>query len=414
MKEGSTLWKGRAILHVDMDAFFASVEQLDHPEWRGLPVIVGGDPARRGVVSAASYEARRFGVRSAMPSMRAAALCPQAVWARPRRERYREVSQEVRKILAEETPHVQPCSIDEAYLDVTPGSHAYEDPGVVARRIQERVDAIGITCSVGVATSKTVAKIASDRNKPHGLTVVYPGEERDFLSPLPVSLMPGIGSIGAGRLERFGVTTLGMLADLDAETAREVLGSHGEDLIKRARGIDERPVRDTRPVKSVSNEMTFGTDAHSVDEVKTAMSALSAKVAGRLRRKGISGRTVTVKVRYGDFTTRTVRCTMPRPTDTREAILDVALQLLDSIWSPGVGIRLLGVGVSGFEERAVQMDLLEADPEDSQHRGRRRLAMSVDEVCERFGDNAIGYGVSFTRDADELPDRADDTENGGT
>ncbi|MFU8891983.1 MAG: Y-family DNA polymerase, partial [Anaerosomatales bacterium] len=174
-------------------------EQLDHPEWRGRPVIVGGDPARRGVVSAASYEARRFGVRSAMPSARAAALCPDAVWARPRGERYRDVSRAVREIFRSVTPHVQPTSIDEAYLDATPGAHSGEHPLSIASRIRDEVDRLGVSCSIGIATNKTVAKIASDRDKPHGITVVPPGEEASFLSPLPVRLMPGIGSVTAGR-----------------------------------------------------------------------------------------------------------------------------------------------------------------------------------------------------------------------
>ncbi len=407
---GPTPWEGRAILHVDMDAFFASVEQLDHPEWRGLPVVVGGDPAQRGVISAASYEARRFGIHSAMPSARAAALCPDAVWARPRGQRYREVSEEVLAILIGETPYVQPTSIDEAYADVTPGSHAYQDPIAIASRIQDKVSAIGITCSIGVATSKTVAKIASDAEKPCGLTVVGPGKDREFLAPLSVRVMPGIGAVGAERLEKLGITTLGKVADLDEESAREVLGSWGQNLVKRARGIDERPVRDSEARRSVSNERTFAADAHSAAEVRTAISALALKVAGRLREKGLTGRTVTVKVRYGDFTTRTVRRTIPTPTDAGERISEVASELLNSVWSPGVGIRLLGVGVSGFEERAVQMQLVDAgDPSDPEH---ERLTRTVDEVHKRFGEKALGYGSSAVSRPDGVRDRDGDTENG--
>jgi DNA polymerase IV len=384
-------WCGRAVLHVDMDAFFAAVEQLDHPEWRGRPVIVGGDPARRGVVSAASYEARRFGVRSAMPSARAASLCPEAVWAKPRGERYREISLAVRQIFTSVTPHVQPTSIDEAYLDVTPGTHSGEDPVVVARRIQAEVDRLGVSCSVGIATNKTVAKIASDRNKPHGLTVVEPGSEACFLAPLPVGLMPGIGSVTAARLGQLGISTLGSLAVLDDETAREIMGSWGPDLVARAQGLDVRPVRESPPAKSVSNERTFAEDAHTATDVRSVITALAGKVAGRLRTKGLSGRTVTLKVRYGDFSTRTVRRTLPAATDARDRIVETALDLLDDVWSPGVGVRLLGVGVSGFDERTVQLELLgdtaAADPAID------RLAESIDEVHKRFGSGALVHGT---------------------
>jgi DNA polymerase IV len=389
-------WPGRAVLHVDMDAFFAAVEQLDHPEWRGRPVIVGGDPTRRGVVSAASYEARPFGVRSAMPSARAAALCPEAVWARPRGDRYLEVSRAIREIFRSVTPHVQPTSIDEAYLDVTPGAHSGEHPVNVAYRIQEAVDALGVSCSIGVATNKTVAKIASDRDKPHGVTVVSPGGEAEFLAPLPLSLMPGIGSVTAGRLERLGIITLGDVAALDATTAHEVLGSWGPELTARARGFDSRLVRENPPAKSVSNERTFAQDAHTATDIRSAITALAGKVAGRLRSKRLSGRTVTLKVRYGDFSTRTVRRTLPAPTDARDRIVETALDLLGEVWSPGVGVRLLGVGVSGFEERAVQMDLLEdATPSESP---LDRLAESIDEVHKRFGAGALLHGAHPARD----------------
>ncbi len=406
-----TPWHGPAVLHVDMDAFFAAVEQLDHPEWRGKPVIVGGDPSRRGVVSAASYEARRFGVRSAMPSARAASLCPEAIWARPRGDRYREISIAVRSIFTTFTPHVQPTSIDEAYLDVTPGTHSGRNPIEIARKIQDAVDDIGVSCSIGVAANKTVAKIASDRDKPRGLTVVVPGAEAVFLAPLPVGLMPGIGSVTRVRLERLGVCTIGDLAMLDDASSREVLGSWGAELVARARGIDPRPVRENAPAKSVSNERTFAEDAHTPEEVRSAISALVAKVASRLRAKGLCGRTVTLKVRYGDFSTRTVRRTLPSATDAREAILETALDLLDSVWSPGVGIRLLGVGMSGFEERAVQLDLLAGRASEATERPQRdRLAASIDAVRKRFGEKAVLLGPYKRQDTGTPVERLDERE----
>ena len=393
MNEDATRWTGRAVIHLDMDAFFAAVEQLDDPGLRGRPVIVGGDPKGRGVVSTASYEARTFGVRSAMPSARAAALCPDAVWVRPRFERYKELSDAVRRILEAETPHVEPASIDEAYADITPGRHGGEDPVALAGRIQGRVGALGVTCSIGVSTSKTVSKIASDHDKPHGLTVVRPGEEAVFLAPMPVSALPGIGSVSAERLAKAGVTTLGALAALDEHTARTLLGSHGIGAVQRAAGIDERPVAPRGDAKSISNERTFTTDVRSAEEVRGAVSALSRKVATRLDRAALAGRTVTLKVRYGDFTTRTVRRTIPVATSDAREIGDVVLELLGTVWSPGIGVRLLGVGMSGFESPAHQLELLAEDTGPDPQRAK--LARSVEAVRERFGDGAIRSGRSF-------------------
>ncbi len=393
------MWAGRAILHVDLDAFFAAVEQLDHPEWRGKPVIVGGDASRRGVVSTASYEARRYGVRSAMPSARAVKLCPNAIWAPARFERYREMSQAVRGILESETPRVQPVSIDEAFLDVTPGSFADEDPVGIAKRIRARVAELGITCSAGLATSKTVSKIASDYRKPDSLTVVRPGTEAEFLAPLPVAVMSGIGPRTVERLGRLGVATLGDLAAFDETTALEVLGSYGPAVVWRARGIDDRPVHDNEPAKSVSNERTFAADVHDPGELDSALDALATRVESRLRAKGIAGRTVTVKIRYADFTTRTVRRTLPAPTAASFEFLPVARELVRSVWSPGVGVRLLGVGVSGFEERAEQLDLLgeqgseapDASDETVADRARR-MSEGVEAVRTRFGKGAVRFG----------------------
>lgn len=387
-------WQGPAILHVDLDAFFAAVEQLDHPEWRGRPVIVGGHPGRRGVVSTCSYEARRFGVRSAMPSARAAQLCPDAVWAPSRFERYREMSNLVHAIFRDESPTVQPVSIDEAYLDVTPGRFTTEHPVEIARRIRARVAALGITCSVGVSAVKSVAKIASDHDKPDGLTVVCPGDEAAFLAPLPVRAMPGIGPKTAERLQVLGIRTLGDVAALDDITAVEVLGAHGIGLVRRAQGRDSRTVHENQPVKSVSNERTFATDVRTPAEVDTALTALAAKVGSRLRRKGVAGRTVTVKLRFSDFTTRTVRRTLGRPTDDESEFEPVARELLRQAWTPGVGLRLLGIGVSGFEEKAIQLDLgvdqvAAADQPDPRREG---LVRGVDAIRERFGSEAVGTG----------------------
>lgn len=391
------IWTGPAILHVDLDAFFAWVEQLDHPEWRGKPVIVGGSPEGRGVVSTASYEARRFGVKSAMASARAVRLCPDAIWAHPRFERYQELSQQVRRIFESATPRVQPVSIDEAYLDVTPGASG-EDPVDVARRIQSAVDELGLSCSVGVATSKVVAKIASDMDKPHGLTVVPSGQEAAFLSPLPIRAMPGIGPRSAERLATFGVHTLGELAALDDSTARHLMGSHGPEAVHRARGIDVRTVHGNDPVKSVSNERTFADDLREPAFVDKELVKLAQKVADRLHARGIAGRTVTVKVRFADFTTRSAQRTEAEPISSATKIVEAARELLAQLWTPGVGVRLLGVGVSHISAPGVQLGMLDEEG-DSANRddASQRLNEAVDSVRDRFGQAAVVRGSRLKR-----------------
>jgi DNA polymerase-4 len=413
-----TPWQGRAILHVDLDAFFAAVEQLDHPEWRGKPVIVGGDPGHRGVVSTCSYEAREYGVHSAMSSSRAAQLCPNAIWTHGSYERYHEMSQAVRAIFADETPLVQPVSIDEAYLDVTPGTYTSEHPVSIARRIRARVARLGITCSVGVSAVKSVAKIASDHDKPDGLTVVCPGQEATFLAPLPTRAMPGVGPRTADRLESLGIRTLGQLAELDDITAVEVLGSHGVGLVARARGLDARHVHENDSVKSVSNERTFATDVRSPSDVDGALAALAAKVGQRLRRKGLAGRTVTVKLRFSDFTTKTVRRTLGVATDDEAVFGPVARQLLASAWSPGIGLRLLGIGISGFDERSAQLDLFGEEPVAGEPttpapsaRERAQLVRGIDAVREKFGDTAVRYGRELKSPGHSRGDATDEARS---
>lgn len=405
MDDSRNTWSAGAILHVDLDAFFAAVEQLDHPEWRGRAVIVGGSPDGRGVVSTASYEARRYGIHSAMSAARAARLAPaDAVWATPRFDRYKELADAVMGILRDYTPHVQQVSVDEAYLDITPGIHANTDPVEIAEEIRDRVRELGITCSGGLSRSKTVAKIASDFDKPDGLTVVMPGEERAFLAPLPIRAMGGIGPKTAARLNGFGIHTLGELAALDATSAHQLLGSHGGSLVARARGEATGSVHTREPVKSVSNERTFAADVREPREIDSALLSLAERVASRLRRKGLAGRTVHIKIRFADFTTRTAQRTLSSATDEEAVIAPLARELVRSLWSPGVGVRLLGIGVTGLDEIAEQLDLFgsdagsvttsardaarsETDPERA-----RRLARSLDQVRERFGEAAVRRG----------------------
>jgi DNA polymerase-4 len=326
-----------------------------------------------------------------MSSARAAQLCPDAIWAKPHFERYTHFSEAVRGLFRDESPYVQPVSVDEAYLDVTPGRYASDDPIVVARRIQTRVDELGLTCSVGLATSKTVAKIASDREKPRGLTVVIPGDERAFLAPLSVGVLPGVGPTTRSRLARAGIKTLGDLAEVDTTTAEQLMGSYGCSLVTRARGLDDRDVRENEPRKSVSNERTFSEDLHDRDEVAGVVDALAARVSGRLRRGDLAGRTVSAKVRYGDFTTRGAQRTLDEPASDERTIASVARELVESLWSEGVGVRLLGVGVAGFDGAPEQLTLAEDDGDERDRMST--LADDVDSINERFGDDAVTFGV---------------------
>lgn len=398
-RDESSPWDGPAILHVDMDAFFASIEQLDDPSLRGKPVIVGGSPNGRGVVSTCSYEARVFGVRSAMPSSRAAKLCPDAIWVHGHFDRYREVSDAVRAIFERATPRVQPVSIDEAFLDVTPGRFSDRHPIAAAKAIQAEIDTLGITGSIGLSATKTVAKVASDFVKPHGLTVVWPGQEAEFLAPLGVRALSGIGPRSAEHLERLGIRTLGELAAMDDTTALTALGRHGVSLVRRAQGIDTRPVHDNEGAKSVSNERTFSTDVRLPSEVDGALEGLARRVGQRLRSKGMAGRTVTVKLRFSDFTTRTIQTTLETPTNDELVFGPIARELVRTAWTPGIGVRLLGVGLSGFGDKSQQMDLFDDERPASGATGdwRRREAIvrGLDAVREKFGDKAVRFGREF-------------------
>ena len=396
-------WEGPAILLVDLDAFFASVEQLDHPAWRGKPVIVGGDADKHGVVSTASYEARPYGVRSAMPSSTARRLCPDAVWTHGRFDRYREVSNAIMAILRSETPHVQQVSIDEAFLDITPTAVNREHPVRVAQRIQRRVEELGVTCSIGAGTSKTIAKIASDMDKPRGLTVVYPGSERDFLAPLPVRAMSGIGASAEEKLRSRGIRTLGQLADADLRMLERVFGKLGRVMHVRANGGDDAPVEQDDAVKSVSNEMTFAKDLTRREDVEAAIATMAAKVGRRLRRKGLRGRTLALRVKFDDLSVRSVQRQLPQPSDDELAYTPLLYAMVDEVWRPGAPLRLIGVGMSGFaEEGAVQeslFDVAEAAPSADDvepvvrdERKRRGLIEATDLVKDRFGEAAVRFG----------------------
>ena len=340
----------RHIIHADLDAFYAAVEQLDNPELRGKAVLVGGRPEGRGVVATASYEARRFGVHSAMPMATAARQCPEGIIVRPRFDRYREMSSQVMDIFRAITEIIQPVSLDEAYLDITDAS-AETSPIAIAIDIKNRVrQEVGLTISVGLGTGKCVAKIASDFQKPDGLVVVPEGQEAEFLAPLPVGTLLGVGPKSAARLNDEDIHTIGDLAAMPDSWFARRFGKRGSSIRDRARGIDDEPVQTSREAKSVSSETTFPQDLSAVEEIRPVVERLSSSVASALGRKGISGRTVTVKMRLSDFTTFTRQTTLSHATHDDDTIVATAWTLMEREMTPGRAFRLLGVGVSGFAQ----------------------------------------------------------------
>ena len=410
----------RTILHVDLDAFFASVEQRDHPELRGKPVAVGmGGTADRGVVSAASYEARKFGVHSAMPIRTARRLCPDCIFVAVNGALCQRVSREVMAILRRFTPLVEPVSIDEAFLDVTASRALFGDGPAIARAIKAAIrNELELTASVGVAGTKLVAKIGSDLRKPDGLVVVPPGEEAAFLDPLPISRLWGVGPQTAAALKDFGVTTIGDLARMDRASLVRRFGQHGAALVDRAHGVDADPVDDPDAAKSISHEHTFDIDTADPEVLERTMLAMAEGVSGRLRAAGIKASTVTVKVRDTAFHTVTRQRTLPEPTDLTEPIWRAALELARPE-TRGKKIRLIGVATSGFGERQ-QLGLFEAvDPR------KRRATEAADELRRRFGPRAVtrarllktGLPAPFERDfgtaAERRGEHAADVERSG-
>ena len=343
----------RHIIHADLDAFYATVEQLDNPDLRGKPVLVGGRPDGRGVVATASYEARPFGVRSAMPMRTAVRLCPQGIVVRPRFTRYREVSRHVMEVFQEFTEIIEPLSLDEAYLDISEAVNESEGrwPLGVALDLKRRVkDKTGMTVSVGVSVSKAVSKIASDLDKPDGLVVVPPGEQAEFLAPLPVGKLWGIGPKAVERLRAEGVDTIGSLAAQTPGWFTRMFGQRADGIRLRAMGQDDEPVHTERITKSVSSETTFPEDIGDSVELRRVVEELAGGVAGNLEGKGLRGRTVTVKMRLADYTTFTRQSTLALASNEAGPIREMAWRLLSAELTTGRTFRLLGVGVSNFAE----------------------------------------------------------------
>ncbi|MGC4788901.1 DNA polymerase IV [Micromonospora sp. DT178] len=378
---------GCPILHVDMDAFFASVEVRRRPELRGRPVVVGGT-GPRGVVSSASYEARRYGVRSAMPTARARALCPQAVYLPPDFPQYSAASAAVMQIFRDVTPLVEPLSLDEAFLDVAGARRLFGPPAAIARRIRERVAAEqGLTCSVGVAPSKFVAKLGSTRAKPDGLLVVPATRVLDFLHPLPVSALWGVGERSTETLRRLGLATIGDLAEAPVGMLRKALGeASAAHLHELAWGRDPRRVSSEQVEKSIGAEVTFDVDVTDPLEIRRALLALAEKVGIRLRRAGQVGRTVSLKVRLADFRTVSRSRTVGVPTDVAREIFDTVWALY-TVLDPGEPVRLVGVRVEGLAAaRETPRQLTLGAPE----RGWREAEAAADAAAARFGRSVIG------------------------
>lgn len=396
------------ILHIDMDAFFASVEQLDNPALRGLPLIVGG--GKRGVVSTCSYEARRFGVHSAMPMTEARRLCPQAVVLHGRYRRYAEVSRAVMAALGEFSPLVEQASVDEAYVDAVGLTRLFGPLEQLIASMKARVREVtgGLTCSVGAAPVKFLAKICSDINKPDGVFILLPGEVDNFLRELPVSRIPGVGRRMTADLRGLGVTTVGQLRRFSPEFMARRYGKWGSALFERAHGRDARRVQPEHEAKSESAECTFEEDTRDREFLQRALLAHAERVGTRLRRQGFRGRTVTLKVKFADFRQITRSRTLPEGVNATETIFEVGRALLAELPLPQP-VRLIGLGVSGFDAPAAQLFLPGADwgappgfdPQTETRRGR--LDAALDSLREKFGKTAVQRGRLFAPAGKALP-----------
>jgi len=376
----------RSILHVDMDAFYASVEQRDNPELRGRPVVVGGG-SNRGVVAAASYESRQFGIRSAMPMAEALRRCPDLVRVRPRMRVYQSVSREIFSVFRAYTPLVEGLSLDEAFLDVTGSLALFGTPVTIAARIKQKIlEETALTASVGIAENKLVAKIASDLDKPDGLVVVMPEDYPRILDPLPVSVIPGIGKETLTRLHASDIRTVAGLRVADARQLQSVFGRYAERMRARAAGVDDRPVQSRRAEKSISAEETYDNDLTTVEEMERELLRLSERTATRIRKSELGAGTITVKIRESDFTTHSRQTSPAKPVNGTDEIYGHARELLHSWLSghPGARIRLLGVGGARFSKYR-QVDLF-APRSDSV---ARPLDRTVDEIRDRFGSTSL-------------------------
>lgn len=396
----------RWIIHIDMDAFFASIEQLDHPEWRGLPVIVGGD--KRGVVAAASYEARVYGVHSAMPIFQAKKLCPQGIYTPGRRARYMEISYQVMAVLRCFSPVVEQASIDEAFLDGNGLERLFGPIDQLGRSIKAAVkEYTSLSCSVGIAPVKFLAKIASDLNKPDGLSILYPEDIPAFLSTLPLAKIPGLGPQTLKGIRELGISTAGEAQRLEADFWTRRFGKIGQAIYERCRGIDPREVEPYVEAKSESAENTLNQDTLNLEELKTWLLRQSERVGASLRKSGYSGRTITLKVKYADFKQITRSHSLKKSTNSTRTIYEVAARLLDEL-APKSKIRLIGVGVSNFGDEQSEESMLPLPgimsekpdrlvPEGLDEHKEASLDEALDNLRRKFGPDAVVRGRLFDK-----------------
>ena len=387
----------RFILHVDMDAFYASVEVREQPGLAGRPVIVGGSPRGRGVVSAANYEARRFGIHSAMPTARAMRLCPEAVCLPGRMGLYASVSRQIREIFNRYSPLVEPLSLDEAFLDVTDSQRLFGSAAEIANAIKQAIcNELSLVASVGIAPNKFIAKIASDLDKPDGFVEVMPEEVQAFLDPLPVSRIWGVGKATGKELDRLGITTIAQLRQQSEAVLQDRFGKFGNHLWRLANGMDDRPVVSDSEAKSISNETTFDTDISNRDTLRAWLMELTEQVCWRLRQHDLFGRTVQIKLRFADFSTITRSHTLPEATQQTRLVWQAVMALFDkAMQSEPRRLRLVGVGVSGLSETAqrpqVQTDMFE-QPKDTR---QTQLDEVADAIKSRFGSSGIRRGTGY-------------------
>ena len=383
-----TLMVESVILHIDMDAFYASVEERDCPQLKGHPVIVGGDPRGRGVVAAANYVAREFGVHSAMPAATARRLCPEAVFLKPRIDYYMKISRRIHAIFDRDTPAVEPLSLDEAFLDVTASQRLFGDARTIGTQLKKDIcDELMLVASVGIAPNKFLAKLASSLQKPDGLVVVNSDEVQTFLDPLPVGSLWGVGGVAGERFEHMGIRSIKQLRVQPIELLRSQFGCVGERLWRLARGIDERSVVADRGPQSISHETTFNRNVHDVDMLRCRLLELTEEVARRMRRNQLRARTVHIKVRFADFRTLVRSHALCRATSITQEIWKTALQLLRTrLPEPLPPVRLLGIGVSGIEESEIEQgELFDGESRIKQ----TKVDAVIDTINDRYGATAL-------------------------
>jgi DNA polymerase IV len=381
-----SVWENqKKIIHVDMDAFYASVEQRDNPELRGKPVVVGGSPQSRGVASTCSYEARKYGIRSAMPLAEAYRRCPQAIFVPVNGRKYREVSLQINKIFHDYTPIVEPLSLDEAFLDVTGSTRLFGSAENIAKEIKARIQKeLELTASVGLACNKFLAKIASDLKKPNGLVVVAPDKIQQFLDPLPVERIWGVGVKTAERLHGLNIRCVRELRQLEVEYLERLFGIGGNQLYHLARGIDERPVEIERGVKSIGREITFSEDIRDREALATFLLELTVDVGRKLRKEALKAKTINLKLRFKDFSTITRARTLDSLTNLDEDIFASSSELLQEVVLKD-SVRLIGVSVSNLSDQEDSQLSLFAEPKQE----KENLTKAVDQLKERFGEKSI-------------------------